>query len=498
MEQIRNSFFLRLVNKLDITEDSAVFQCFKQSFFLNLINKFFCFTRNLFSQITRDSWFLAKIDYFILFVITLLMISLTFAPANTIGIIAGLGFLALLIKLLTQKGAEFSINPTDIPILAYIALVLLSVAFSDLLIPSIKGFAKVMVYFASYLVFFNILKNKPSRSVYFLGIIALTAFAESLTAIYQNFTGVNALATWQDTTGINPEQLMTRVYGTLKPYNPNLLAGYLIATLSSAIGMFFLCVYKKKPRLSIVSLLAFIGILLAIVFTGSRGAYLGAGGILCAVVLTSGHVIRQDFPQKTWLRKLWFYVVLLGVLATLFLVLSSPSLQHRIASIFAFREDSSNSFRINVYIASAKMFFDNWLTGIGPGNEVFRLTYGLYMKTGFDALGAYSVPLEIAVESGVLALGAFIWLIAAIFLKTAKIVLHGTSIEQKIIVSCCMTGILGIMVHGLVDTIFFRPQVQMVFWMLIAILGTSIKPYPGLDSKSCTLPDSNSCIQNQT
>jgi hypothetical protein len=45
------------------------------------------------------------------------------------------------------------------------------------------------------------------------------------------------------------------------------------------------------------------------------------------------------------------------------------------------------------------MFKDNWLLGIGVGNQNFREIYGLYMKTGFDALSAYNIYLETAVES---------------------------------------------------------------------------------------------------
>lgn len=41
------------------------------------------------------------------------------------------------------------------------------------------------------------------------------------------------------------------------------------------------------------------------------------------------------------------------------------------------------------------MFKDNWWIGVGPGNTAFRLAYGLYMKSGFDALGTYCVPLEV-------------------------------------------------------------------------------------------------------
>ncbi len=266
---------------------------------------------------------------------------------------------------------------------------------------------------------------------------------------------------------------MNRVYGTLQPFNPNLLAGYLIACVSSVAGLFFLCIYKKNLKLSIYSLIAFIAVLLAIIFTGSRGAYLGLFTILISLVLISGHIIHHDFSEKTWLKKLWISIIALGTISILYLILSNPAFLHRIESIFSFREDSSNSFRMNVYISSIKMFLDNWIIGIGPGNEVFRLTYGLYMRTGFDALGAYSVPLEIAVESGIFALLAFLWLIIAIFIKGVKVILYGKDIEQKILISACIAGILGIMTHGLFDTIFFRPQVQIIFWMLVAIIAAN-------------------------
>lgn len=96
-------------------------------------------------------------------------------------------------------------------------------------------------------------------------------------------------------------------------------------------------------------------------------------------------------------------VIAFGTAAVLFV----SSLRARVLSIFAMRQDSSNSFRFNVYHSSVEMFKDNWLLGIGVGNQNFREIYGLYMKTGFDALSAYNIFLEIAVESGIFALIAF-------------------------------------------------------------------------------------------
>ncbi|HSA06978.1 MAG TPA: O-antigen ligase family protein [Candidatus Gastranaerophilales bacterium] len=379
------------------------------------------------------------------------------------------------LKLFLKKGEALSVNAFDIPIFLYILIIALSVAFSSLLMPAVKGFAKVIVYFSCYIVFFNILKDKPVRAYYLLAALAITAFSESVAAIYQNFIGVESLATWQDTSNINPEQIMTRVYGTLKPFNPNLLAGYLIAALSSTAGLFFIYASLKKVRLSLLFLIASVSIALAIVFTGSRGAYMALGAITTAFVLISGHIIWQDFKEKLWLKKLWLYLVIVGVFSFIALILCSPALQHRILSIFAFREDSSNSFRLNVYISSFKMFMDNWFIGIGPGNEVFRLIYGLYMKTSYDALAAYNIFLEIAVESGIIALFAFSWLILLVFIKSiAVIISKDVVLQTKILVSSCLIGVIGLMTHGFVDTIFFRPQLQVIFWLLIAVLAANI------------------------
>ena len=147
------------------------------------------------------------------------------------------------------------------------------------------------------------------------------------------------------------------------------------------------------------------------------------------------------------------------------------SLRLRIISIFAMRNDSSNSFRFNVYQSSLKMFWDNWLLGIGVGNKNFREIYGLYMKTGFDALSAYNIYLETAVESGIFALIAFIGFLFICIRDAVKIILSDANFEKIIFVSVAGLSILAVMFHGLVDTVFFRPQIQFVFWTMVAIVS---------------------------
>lgn len=470
MKVLESSLIYKLFSKLDVSENQVI-ECAKNSFFVKSIDKVINFIQTKVSSLTDTSKLVKNIDFLIMMLLSVSLISITFASTEIIGLFAFSAFLLLIFKLFTVKGERHNFTSFDVPILLYIAIAGLSVAFSSMLMPSLKGYSKMVIYFAGYLAFFNILKNHPKRIIYMLCLVALTAAGEALYAIYQQIVGIEALAAWQDVTDVNPEQLMNRVYGSLKPFNPNLLAGYLIAAFSSSLGMSFWFLVKKKLKISIAFFAATAAILLAILFTGSRGAYIAISIIMTIFTLISGHIIWNEYGHIKWLKKLWITCIILGVVGIVCVVIASPSLQHRVLSIFAFRGDSSNSFRLNVYAACFKMFCDNWLIGIGPGNTTFRLIYGLYMVTGFDALGAYSVLLEVAVEAGIFGLLAFLWILLLCAIKSIKYINGKNLVENKIIVSACFIGITGMMAHGLVDTIWYRPQVNLIFWLLVAVLA---------------------------
>ena len=116
------------------------------------------------------------------------------------------------------------------------------------------------------------------------------------------------------------------------------------------------------------------------------------------------------------------------------------------------------------------MFKDNWLLGIGLGNQNFREVYGLYMKTGFDALSAYNIYLETAVESGIFALISFVAFLLLILVKGWEYIKNSDDTKNIIFASCCFVSIIGLMTHGMVDTVFFRPQIHVIFWTMAAII----------------------------
>jgi putative inorganic carbon (HCO3(-)) transporter len=468
------SFLLKMLKKFDVNKDNLFYKGLQTSFFLRTLNRLFLSVNIGISNITDKSFVVEKIDYFIMFGITILLMSLSFASTEAIGAIAVCCFIMFIIKLILKKGETLSFNTLDVPVISYILIAAVSAGFSMLFMPALKGYFKILIYFSSYLTFYNILKNKLNRTYYFLGVIGVVVYVQALIGIYQNYIGVEALASWQDESFVSPEYLMTRVYGTLQPLNPNLLAGFMLGSVMTFITLCSYFFMKQKYHTSILCFGAFLSVVYAIVLTGSRGAYIGLFVIVLMLFLISGYIIHHDYKEKTWLKKLWIYVLIGGMLAVFCLILSKPALQHRILSIFAFRADSSNSFRLNVYASCFSILKDHWFIGIGPGNEVFRLIYGLYMTTGFDALGAYSVPLEIAVESGIIAFLAFFWLIALIFIKSFKSIVKGPNLKHKILITSILLNIVAIMVHGTVDTVFFRPQVNLIFWMMVAIFAANV------------------------
>ncbi len=355
-------------------------------------------------------------------------------------------------------------------IIVYFLFVTVSLCGSTLFKLSLHGYIKTLIYILFYFccaVFFSCNKKKI---IYTLFVITGLMSIESVIAIIQNYMGVDEISGWQDISNINPEEVISRAYGTLKPYNPNLLAGYLLAGLSSYIYFILAFLRQNKKRIALFFTVLFFICMIAIIDTGCRGAYLGFALFFPALFIGIIYYIQKKLGGLSNIKKRYKNIALIGTIGIILFSILNPAISKRFASIFALRADSSISFRLNVYESAINMFKDNPFLGIGVGNQNFREIYGLYMKTGFDALGSYCVPLEIAVESGIFALIAFLMIFAFCLIKSYKICKSETSSTQtKVLALSLFLMLLAIMGHGTFDTIWFRPQVQILFWTYIAM-----------------------------
>ena len=441
-----------------------------------MFNKLFSIFQNKLTYLYENSLFLQSIDMFILLSIILVFVSSVFMYSDYIGFIAVVTIFLTLIKLLTKPNEKISFNTFEVFLIAYFMFVVISLAGSTMFSLSLKGFLKTFIYIGFYFSTAHYLKYNKNKIPFLILVIGLCASFESIVAFLQNFARVEEISTWQDVSKLNPEEIMTRVYGTLKPFNPNLLGGYFVCTIPAVVATLFYNLYKSNYRNAIIFCIFSVLSILALFLTGCRGAYLALFVMSFLVML----VLLKFFWAKFKKVCIAFITCVLGVFCSALMCLSS--LRARIFSIFAMRNDSSNSFRFNVYQSSLEMFKDNWLLGIGVGNKNFREIYGLYMKTGFDALSAYNVFLEIAVESGIFALIAFLGFLILCIKDGIKVIFKSKDIEKIIFMTMAVVSVIATMFHGIVDTVFFRPQLQFIFWTMVAIVSAYIfKPIDNLN-----------------
>ncbi|MCQ2739191.1 MAG: O-antigen ligase family protein [bacterium] len=395
--------------------------------------------------------------------ILLLIISSVVCSSDGIGNFAIFIIILTFVKLLTKPNEKFELTLGDKCLLVYFLVVLVSVAGSSLLFLSIKGFCKTLIYLGFYVSLIHFMKDNKNLIKYIFIIIGLLAIGECVVAIHQNFISVSEISGWQDTSRLNPEEVITRVYGTLKPYNPNLFGGYLVSVLPATLMGVFLPLKNKHFKMALLLSLFFVLCIVTIILTGCRGAYISLLAEIICLLIFSYRLMPQAY------KRFFKMVALICVAISAFVLASLPAFKARIISIFAMRQDSSNSFRFNVYNSCLQMFKDNWLLGIGVGNQNFREIYGLYMRTGFDALSAYNIYLEMAVESGILALISFGTFIYFNIRKCIKYIWNNKD-DKVLYLLIAVLSVIGILVHGFVDTVFFRPQIQFLFWIMIAVI----------------------------
>ena len=429
-----------------------------------------------FSSFIRNSLLFENIDIISFLFLVLTIISTSFAQTNIIGILAALFSLACFLKAVVKRGETAELSLINKVLILYLLFVIISLMGASYFILSLKGIIKTFIYIAFYFASVYFLSQNKKKIIPLIFITAGLTVIESIIAVIQNMSHIEAIATWQDTSNVaNPIHIISRAYGTLKPYNPNLLAGYLITGISSVFAIFGISCINKNKKMILISLAAFLITIFAVFATGCRGAYLGLFGLAGIAFLTGFLIVKKYFGSFKNIKMKYKIMLSAFVVFISGLIFFVPSFSQRILSIFSLRKDSSISFRMNVYEACCRMFADNKFLGIGVGNKNFREIYGLYMKTGYDALGSYCVPLEIAVESEIFALISFSAFIILIIVKIIKYLNSKNKHPvHKIIVYSVLLTITAVMCHGLFDTVFFRPQIQILFWLNIAVFHSIV------------------------
>ncbi len=338
-----------------------------------------------------------------------------------------------------------------------------SIAFSE-------GISKLTLYLLFFVMMARLFRSDRLRTWVVTAYLHVALFISAY-GIQQSLFGAKALATWVDPE--SPLSKTTRAFSYLG--NPNVLAAYLLPAIALSIAAFFIWPGIYPKTLALVMSVANLWCMYA---TQSRGGWIATVVLVLVMVLGIFYWIR---PQLAPFWQIWLLpialistVVVVGGAVTIV-----PILRERVSSIFVGRGDSSNSFRINVYQAVGQMIRKNPLLGIGYGDRVFKKVYPIFqINPKFSALSAYSIYLETIVEMGFFGLISFLWVIFVSWLNGILPLPHLRQIQdhQYFWLLGGLAGSIGLAVQGFFDTVWYRPDINILWWMSISIIASFYFP----------------------
>jgi putative inorganic carbon (hco3(-)) transporter len=413
------------------------------------------------------SWILGRSNAICLWFMTLFFGLAPFVSSNLMSVLlVGCGLFWGILTLADQRQEQRSgLTPIHLVVILYWGLSVIATGLSPVKMAALEGLVKLTLYLVMFLFMARAFQSEKVRG-WMIGIYLHVALFVSCYGIRQWIFGAEPLATWSDPTSEMGN--FTRVYSFLG--NPNLLAGYLIPAIAFSLMAIF--AWKNRTAKLLASLMALANTA-CLVFTFSRG------GWIALVVIAVMSALLLGYWFNLYKRK-WVLPAALGGMVG-FILLSMvlvPAVRMRVLSIFIGRGDSSNNFRINVWTSVLQMIKARPVLGIGPGNDAFNLVYPAYSRASFTALGAYSVPLEIAVETGLLGLSCFVWLLTVTFNQGAIQLqrLRAMGDRQGFWLIGAIAGMAAMMVMSLTDTVWYRPQVNTLWWMMVAIVASFYQP----------------------
>ncbi|HEY9301090.1 MAG TPA: IctB family putative bicarbonate transporter [Phormidium sp.] len=412
----------------------------------------------------RGSWLMQWGEALGALLVSLVFVLAPFVSNDLVGVLllASGGFW-LLLTLADEVGG--GITPIHLLVLLYWGISAVATAMSPVKTAALVGLVKLTLYLLFFALMARVLRSPRLRS-WAITVYLHIALIVSVYGLRQWIFGAAQLATWVDAESTLAKT--TRVYSYLG--NPNLLAAYLVPAIAFSLAAVFAWRGWICKALAVVM---FVVNSLCLILTFSRGGWIGLVVMFFAFLVLLLYWFSVYLPPF-W--RTWSLPMLLGGLAgfVVLAVLFVEPVRDRVLSIFVGREDSSNNFRLNVWAAVTEMIADRPSLGIGPGNTAFNKVYPLYMRPRYTALSAYSVVLEVLVETGFIGLMCFIWLLLVTFNQGWQQLrrLREFGSQQAFWLIAAIATLLGMLAHGAFDTVLYRPEVNTLWWFMIALIAS--------------------------
>lgn len=374
--------------------------------------------------------------------------SLADIPTISLAILIIITTFGYCIKLIRGKRV-IKFELIDILICTFILLILLGGVLSATPDASRQSAAMSCVLILGYFLVSNLMRTEKwlSRCGYAL---VSSASLVSVTGILQYVLGL-VDTKWLDTSYFpNIAGRSTAMFE-----NSNYLAFYLVAVFPFALHN---AITREKGKSKLLSVISCILIIVCTVLTWSRGAWI-------AIIFT-GILFLLIYSRKT-LRILISIIILIPYAITFM----PPNVLARFKSI-GDMTDSSTMYRFYTWKGSLRILDDFLWSGIGYGTEAYRAIYPEYAYAGIEAAAhSHSLFLQIFIGLGLGGILVFLLTMFVFAQKNFEYFKKPFNENSRLIAATAFSAIIGMLVMGLFDYIWYNYRIFFMFW---AILGISI------------------------
>lgn len=413
-------------------------------------------------------------------------------PTVPLVALAALTIVSFCLKALLARRV-FRIEAVDIALLPYVLTLVVGSLFGAARTSLTSGALTVVVVMCFYLVVFTMTSREWLRRAV---IAAVTSC--SLISLYglvqyvgQKVLGTATASGWVDEKMFG--YITGRAVATLE--NPNMLSVYLIIILPVALCV--LITLARNIRERIIAFTAFASIGLCLVFTWTRGAWLGA--------LFSFVIFVMIWGRRS------IYMFICGVLALPFLPYVIPAnIWARFTSIGNFG-DSSSAFRVNILKSVSQILEQFIFNGLGLGEESWYVVWPKIALNGVEwTAHTHNLFIQIWVQTGFVSLLLFVFFILMLVLSNfnfykrlkdanesimAHISVarlkddHSPSVlteqssdraEKKKTVmrleaAAPLCGIFAALLMGFTDYIWYNYRVLLIFWLSCGLSAAYVR-----------------------
>ncbi len=459
-EDLKTSVFWKVLTKITFLESKKEDSLFCKAIqktadvFIKITQKIYNFIKKLntgsiteavYKKVFADSFFL-RYENMLAILISLVFVIPHQYWNNMYALIIAV-FLAFFYVLSLAGGNRLGRNALKIwlPLLLFVFSIVYSVIISYNITDSIR----IAVFFVTSFIFTLLIAGTLSsyeRISKFTGAMYVAIFICGAFGIIQRFMGVEVDPALTDVT-LNAD-MPGRVFSTLG--NPNNFAEFLTMFMPFA---FAYAINIKDKRIKAFALLLMALPVGSLLMTYSRSGWMAFAVSAIVFILLA---------KRKWVPAF----IILCICA---IPLLPQSIWARILTIGNIN-DSSSSYRIDIWTACLDMLKDYPVTGIGLGPGAFAKIYPDYScARAVTAAHSHMQFLEILIETGIIGLISFLWLTVALIKRSVDKVIKTTCKKMKNMAAAGAASIAGISFIGLFEYCWFYPRVMFAFFIVAGI-----------------------------